>query len=175
MLLNKDFYRRHGYLKGIVVALKITIVTLFKNLFGIEKRMTFSYPEEKYPYGERFKGLHILTTKNDGSLRCTSCMLCSTYCPADCIHIVAAEHENNEVEKAPVSFEIEILRCVFCGLCEEACPVDAIRLSQEYEMADYAEKDWLLGIPDLAFRSSLNDGKGVVSRVDDSQRLTLRT
>ncbi len=174
MILDRELYRQHGYLKGIYLALKITMVTMIQNIFGLDKRMTLNYPEEKYQYSDRFKGMHVLTVKENGTLRCTSCMMCSTYCPADCIHITAADHENPEVEKAPVSFEIELLRCVFCGLCEEACPVDAIRLTGEYEMSDYSEKDWLVGINELAFRSELNSGKGVLSRVDDKDRMSLR-
>ncbi len=174
MILDKNLYKHHGYLKGFYLALKITMMTLVKNILGIEKRMTLNYPEEKYQYSDRFKGMHVLTVKEDNSLRCTSCMLCATHCPADCIHIIAADHDNPDVEKAPVSFEIELLRCVFCGFCEEACPVDAIRLTKQYEMADYAEKDWLVGIPELAYRKELNGGKGILSRVDDNDRMKLR-
>jgi len=174
LILDKKLYQQHGYLKGIYLALKITMMTMIYNIFGIEKRMTLNYPEEKYYYSDRFKGMHILTVKDDGSLRCTSCMLCSTYCPAECIHIIAANHDEPMVEKAPVSFEIELLRCVFCGFCEEACPVDAIRLGPQYEMADMAEKDWLVGIPELAFRPALNNGSGVLSRVDDKDRTKIR-
>lgn len=174
MILNKELYKQHGYLKGIYLALKITIVTMVRNIFGLDKRMTLNYPEEKYHYSNRFKGLHVLTIKEDNSLRCTSCMLCATACPARCIHIIASEHHDPRVEKAPAVFEIELLRCVFCGFCEEACPVDAIRLTGEYEMAGFAEKDWLIGIPDLAYRKSLNGGKGILSRVDDKDRLKLR-
>ncbi|MFZ4715595.1 MAG: NuoI/complex I 23 kDa subunit family protein [Bacteriovoracaceae bacterium] len=174
MLLNKDLYKHHGYLKGLYLALKITIITMFKNILGLEKRMTLNYPEEKYFYSDRFKGKHVLTLKEDGSLRCTSCMLCATACPADCIHIIAADHEDKEVEKAPVAFEIELLRCVFCGMCEEACPVDAIRLTNEYTMSGFAERDWLIGIPELSQRSTLNNGKGIISTVDDHDRLKIK-
>lgn len=174
MILKTDLYRTHGFLKGLYLGLKITMAALLKNVFGIEKRMTLNYPEEKYFYSDRFKGKHILTVKDDGTLRCTSCMLCATYCPAQCIHIVAADDSDKEVEKAPVSFEIEMLRCVFCGFCVEACPVDAIRLSGEYELANHAESEWVADHHNLAFRKTLNNGNGIVSIVDDSNRLKLR-
>ncbi len=173
MILKKDLYQEHGYLKGLYLALKITMITMMQNIFW-KKRMTLNYPEEKYFYSDRFKGKHILTVKEDGSLRCTSCMLCSTYCPADCIHIIASNDDDPEVEKAPVSFKIELLRCVFCGFCEEACPVDAIRLGSEYEMSGHAEQEWVMDQHHLAYRKSLNGGKGILSTVDDSNRLKLR-
>lgn len=174
MILDSNLYKEHGYLKGISIGLKITFLKMVYFLSGKEKRMTLNYPEEKYFYSDRFKGKHILTTKEDGTLRCTSCMLCSTYCPAQCIHIVAADDSDKSVEKAPVSFEIELLRCVFCGFCEEACPVDAIRLSGEYELAGNAEQEWVMDQYHLAFRNTLNGGKGIQSTVDDKDRLKLR-
>jgi len=173
MLLNKDLYQHHGYLKGLYLALKITLINLLRNLFKKE-RLTLNYPEEKYQYSDRFKGLHILTIKEDGSLRCTSCMLCATNCPAQCIHIVASNHDDPSVEKAPVSFEIELLRCVFCGFCAEACPVDAIRLGGEYELAGHFERDWIVDQHFLAYRKSLNEGKGVLSVVEDKNRMKLK-
>ncbi len=174
MILNKELYRHHGHLKGLFIALRITIKTMIMNLTGMEKRMTINYPEEKYFYSDRFKGRHVLTVKEDGTLRCTSCMLCATYCPADCIHIIASNNDDPSVEKAPVSFEIELLRCVFCGFCEEACPVDAIRLTGEYEMAGHSEQEWVMDQHYLAYRPLLSGGKGIVSTVDDHNRLKLR-
>lgn len=173
MILKKDLYAQHGFLKGLYLGLKITMVNLLSNVFK-HNRMTLNYPEEKYFYSDRFKGKHVLTVKEDGTLRCTSCMLCSTYCPAQCIHIVAADDSDKEVEKAPVSFEIEMLRCVFCGFCEEACPVDAIRLTNEYELSGHAEQEWVADHYELAFRKSLNGGRGIQSTVDDNDRLKLR-
>ncbi|RKZ05816.1 NADH-quinone oxidoreductase subunit I, partial [bacterium] len=60
--------------------------------------------------------------------KCVACQMCSTYCPADCISIVSGEDDRAAVEKAPESFDINLLRCVYCGFCVEACPCDAIRM-----------------------------------------------
>ncbi len=99
-----------------------------RNLFNRKKVPTLRYPEEKRAYSKRWRGLHRLTFREDGSVRCVACMMCSTNCPANCITIVAGESEDPKIEKYPVSFEIDLLKCIYCGYCEEACPCDAIRL-----------------------------------------------
>src|SRR5215204_6944497 len=89
---------------------------------------TVQYPEEKVVYPERYRGLHRLMLRDDGSTRCVACMCCPTVCPAHCITIIPAEVDNKGIEKKPAVFEIDELRCVVCGLCVEACPCDAIRM-----------------------------------------------
>lgn len=89
---------------------------------------TFQYPDEARPYAPRYRGRHRLTLKDDGSVKCTSCFLCATACPAQCIYIEAAEHDDPNIEKFPRRYEIDTLLCIYCGYCVEACPVDAIRM-----------------------------------------------
>ncbi len=156
------------YIPGIITGLSITIKHMLFNLMSRKDMITINYPEEKSPYSDRFKGNHILTVKKDGSLRCTACMLCATHCPAECISIVAGEHDDAGVEKYPISYEIDILRCVFCGFCEEACPVDAIRMGPEHQTAAMAGTNFIYDITRLAYRPE-NMG-GVISKVDDEER-----
>ena len=105
-------------------------ITIKKMLFT--PKVTIQYPEERRKYSDRFRGQHYIKATN-GVENCTACMLCSTVCPAECIHIEAGERPDKE--KYPAKFEIDILRCCFCGMCEEACPKDAIKLSGIYEMS----------------------------------------
>lgn len=156
------------YLPPILSGLVITFKNMIANLTGKRKMLTLNYPEEKYEYSPRFKGSHILTVKKDGSIRCTACMLCATNCPADCITIVASEHEDPRVEKFPISYEIDTLRCVYCGFCEEACPVDAVRMGPEWQMAGLNGADFVHDIRHLAYRKELSGG--IQSVVDEEER-----
>lgn len=123
-----DSFRDVIYVWEVLRGLGITIRHLIRNCLHMKDLPTLQYPDEKRVYGPRFRGRHRLTQREDGSPRCVACMMCSTVCPAGCIHIIAAEHPDRRVEKYPAVYEIDLLRCVYCGLCEEACPCDAIRL-----------------------------------------------
>jgi len=122
-----NFWQRL-YIPEILRGMWTTTRHFWANLLGHRYTVTQQYPEQPTYVDERYRGRHRLMRKEDGSPRCTACMLCATSCPALCIHIVAAEHEDPMVEKYPGSFTIDELRCVFCGLCVEACPCDAIRM-----------------------------------------------
>ena len=133
----------------LLSGLGVTIRHMFANLFRLRKRVTIQYPEERREYSHRYRGHHILTTRPDGSLRCVACYLCATACPAECIHIEAAEHPDVNIEKYPVVYEIDMLRCVFCGYCVDACPEDAIIMSNNYDMAYYSRAQSIVGKSDL--------------------------
>ncbi len=115
------------YLPELIRGVGITLRHFFVNTFGSKEIVTVRYPEVKREYPPRFRGVHRLMKREDGSVRCVACMMCSTICPAQCITIVAGEREDT-AEKYPVSFDIDELICVMCGLCVEACPCDAIRM-----------------------------------------------
>jgi NADH-quinone oxidoreductase subunit I len=85
--------------------------------------------------------------------------MCQTACPANAIHIEAAEREGGETEKMPAVFEIDELRCVDCGLCVEACPCDAIRMDTGIHPAPaLTREDTLFAKRDLLKMSGLDDG-----------------
>ena len=112
------------------------------------QEVVHQYPEDtREGRGElriaNYRGVHRLNKDPDGRVACVACFMCSTACPAHCIHIVAGESPWPDREKYPVKFEIDELRCIYCGMCEEACPVDAIELTPNYELVG-ATRDELI-------------------------------
>jgi NADH-quinone oxidoreductase subunit I len=123
---------------------------------------TIEYPEEKRPYPQRFRGLHRLTLRDDGSPRCVACLCCSTACPAQCIHIEPAEYPEGDArrgyERFPVAFVIDELRCIFCGYCVEACPCDAIRMDTGIHPAAYDSREQFIYDRELLMQFTGRDG-----------------
>jgi NADH-quinone oxidoreductase subunit I len=142
-------------LKGVAVSMKHFFDNTKEMVFGkrpdpvLERYAdgitTISYPEQKRPYPERFRGIHRLTQRDDGSPRCVACLCCSTACPAQCIFIEPGEYavgdKRRGYERFPVKFVIDELRCIFCGYCVEACPCDAIRMDTGRHPAPYDSRD----------------------------------
>ncbi len=127
------------YILEVLRGIGITGSRLLRNLFfhllhlvgmarGVRAAASIQYPNERRVYPSRFRGRHRLTLYANGNVRCTSCFLCATACPARCIYIEAVEADDPHVEKFPHRYEIDTLLCIYCGYCVEACPVDAIRM-----------------------------------------------
>ncbi|HEU4575755.1 MAG TPA: NADH-quinone oxidoreductase subunit NuoI [Chitinophagaceae bacterium] len=136
------------YLPAVLKGMGITMSHFFK------KKATIKYPEEKRPFSQVFRGLHVLNRDEEGRERCTACGLCAVACPAEAITMEAAERLPGEEqlyreEKYAAKYEINMLRCIFCGLCEEACPKDAIYLSQTFAPANYGRKGFIYKKQDL--------------------------
>ena len=132
-----------SYIPEITKGLMVTTKQFFTNLNPLkEKRevVTREYPEEPTEYEKRYRGIHRLMVRDDGQVRCVACMCCSTICPARCIHIEAAEHDDPTIEKYPSVFVIDELRCIVCGLCVEACPCDAIRMDTGKHVQPFGER-----------------------------------
>jgi NADH-quinone oxidoreductase subunit I len=154
-------FMEQAYVPEIVKGLGVTMRHFFKNTFSKRENteiVTIAYPEEKRVYPQRFRGVHRLTQRTDGSPRCVACLCCSTACPAQCIHIEAGEYQPGDprfgYERFPKVFVIDELRCIFCGYCVEACPCDAIRMDTGIHMPASTrrehfifDKEMLLSLP----------------------------
>jgi NADH-quinone oxidoreductase subunit I len=141
---NPSWWEKY-YFVEVLRGLGITIRHFLRNLFRMRQIPSLNYPEFRKEVNERYRGMHRLTRRPDGSPKCVACMCCATACPALCIHIEATESPNPDVEKVPSRFDIDILRCVFCGLCVEACPEDAIRMDTGvYALSGDAREKFLL-------------------------------
>jgi NADH-quinone oxidoreductase subunit I len=181
------------YVVEIFKGLTITYGTLLKNLwlhtlkfFGVTLNeapgVAIQYPNERRAYPARYRGRHRLTLYDNGDVKCTSCFLCATACPARCIYIEACEHEDPSVEKFPKRYEIDTLLCIYCGYCVEACPVDAIRMDTGLHPEVYPA-DPRLFIEDketLMERSRILDDQGPerlyemhMKRMQDLEKVTL--
>src|SRR5438132_6443746 len=142
-------------------AFSVTLRRLFTSLFKGDIP-TINYPEQTRPYSERFRGTHILTVRNDGSLKCVACYMCATICPAECIYIEAGEHPNPEIEKFPTRFDIDMMRCIYCGFCVDACPEEAIIMSREHHQSVYGRAETIYSIEDRK-STRLNSSHTVIS------------
>jgi NADH-quinone oxidoreductase subunit I len=138
-----------------VMGLFVTIKNFIRSALSRKADPTIHYPEERRRYSERFRGIHQLTKRPDGTLKCVACFMCATACPAECITIEAGETRDKKVEKYPVRFDIDMLRCVMCGLCVDACPEEAIIMTQDYEMSATTREQTVYPISLLADRAQL--------------------
>ncbi len=159
--------------KGIAVTMKRFFKNTKEMVRGIrpdpvnyameEGVTTLEYPEQKRPYPERFRGLHRLTHRTDGSPRCVACLCCSTACPAQCIYIEAGEYPEGDArrgyERFPVKFVIDELRCIFCGYCVEACPCDAIRMDTGMHAVPYDSREQFIYGKNLLMSFTSFDGE----------------
>ena len=124
---------------GTLAGMRVTFNHMVRQVLG-KDQVTIQYPEQRKPYSRRFRGVHVLTEREDGSLKCVACYLCETACPAECITIEAAETPDKSVEKVASRYEIDLARCIFCGFCVDACPEEALIMSREYDLTTY-ERD----------------------------------
>ena len=133
------------YVPQVLAGMKTTL----RHLFGSQP-MTVQYPEQERELRvENYRGVHRLNRDEQGRVACVACFMCSTACPAHCIHIVAGESPWPDREKYPVQFDIDELRCIYCGMCEEACPVDAIELTPAFDLVGRSREQMILDKEEL--------------------------
>ncbi len=131
---------------------------VFKNFWKtlvLRQASTIEYPEKKRAVSTRYRGIHILTEREDGTPKCVACYMCATICPAECIFIEAAERPEKTIEKYPTRFEIDLLRCVYCGFCVDACPEEAIIMSRENDLVGTSREEMVIGRDALMARGRI--------------------
>jgi NADH-quinone oxidoreductase subunit I len=118
------------YLPAILKGLSITLRHFFR------KKVTIQFPEVKWRFPKRYRGFPKLVMGQDGIEKCVACKLCEVVCPPMAITINIGEYTNQDQrERIPAEFEIDMGRCIVCGMCEEACPKDAIVMSDQHIMS----------------------------------------
>ena len=139
------------YLPQVFAGLGTTMRHLF-NVVVKDEHKVIQYPEERREdksveeggiFRSTYRGVHRLNKDEEGRVKCVACFMCSTACPANCIHIEAGESPWPDREKYPIKFDIDELRCIYCGMCEEACPVDAIELTSVYDLVGLTRQEMI--------------------------------
>ena len=139
------------YLPQVLAGLGTTMKHMF-NVVARNKHRVMQYPEERREdvpvedgglLRQTYRGVHRLNKDEDGRVKCVACFMCSTACPARCIHIEADESPWPDREKYPAKFDIDELRCIYCGMCEEACPVEAIELTGLYDLTGLSREQMI--------------------------------
>lgn len=137
------------YLPQIIQGMATTLRHMYKTALQGKGR-TVQYPEKERKLRiENYRGVHRLNRDENGHVACVACYMCSTACPAHCIHIEAGESPWPDREKYPVKFDVDELRCIYCGMCEEACPVDAIELTPDFRLVGRTRDEMILGKEEL--------------------------
>jgi len=151
----------------------VTLTAFFKSLF-LGQASTIQYPEQQRPVSDRYRGIHILTEREDGSPKCVACYMCATVCPAECIYIEAGERPEETIEKYPTRFEIDLLRCVYCGFCVDACPEEAIIMSRENNLVGTSRAELIIDRDRLMARNELVEHGSGYRPVDHDVRRPVR-
>jgi NADH-quinone oxidoreductase subunit I len=154
----------------ILLGLGITFRNMLQTWFG-GRAATVQFPEQKRKTSTRYRGIHILTQRMDGTPKCVACYMCATVCPAECIYIEAGERPEKDIEKYPTRFEIDLLRCVYCGFCVDACPEEAIVMSRENDLVGTSRAELIIDRDRLMDRGKLVEyGAGYRPEEHDERR-----
>jgi NADH-quinone oxidoreductase subunit I len=138
----------------VLLGMALTFQNLWNTLVR-RRASTIQFPEQKRRTSGRYRGVHLLTVREDDTPKCVACYMCATACPAECIYIEAGERPEKSIEKYPTRFEIDLLRCVYCGFCVDACPEEAIFMSRENDLVGTSRAELIIDRDRLIERGKL--------------------
>ncbi len=138
----------------ILLGMALTFKNMWQTVVG-RRAATVQFPEQKRSTSGRYRGIHLLTVREDDTPKCVACYMCATACPAECIYIEAGERPEKTIEKYPTRFEIDLLRCVYCGFCVDACPEEAIMMSRENDLVGTSRAELVIDRDHLIARGKL--------------------
>lgn len=157
----------------IMIGMWATFTYMLRTLFKREAA-TIQFPEQRRNVSGRYRGIHILTAREDGTPKCVACYMCATVCPAECIYIEAGERPEKAIEKYPTRFEIDLLRCVYCGFCVDACPEEAIIMSRENDLVGTTRAELIMDRDRLMARGRIAEEGAGYRPVDHDVRRPVR-
>lgn len=157
----------------IMIGMWATFTYMLRTLFKREAA-TIQFPEQRRNVSGRYRGIHILTAREDGTPKCVACYMCATVCPAECIYIEAGERPEKAIEKYPTRFEIDLLRCVYCGFCVDACPEEAIIMSRENDLVGTTRAELIMDRDRLMARGRIAEEGAGYRPVDHDVRRPIR-
>jgi NADH-quinone oxidoreductase subunit I len=140
----------------ILLGMALTFKNMWQTVVG-RRAATVQFPEQKRSTSGRYRGIHLLTVREDDTPKCVACYMCATACPAECIYIESGERPEKTIEKYPTRFEIDLLRCVYCGFCVDACPEEAIMMSRENDLVGTSRADLVIDRDHLIARGKLTE------------------
>ncbi len=118
------------YIPAILRGMGITLRHLFR------KNVTLQFPEERWDFPQGYRGYPKLVMGDNQIEKCVACKLCEVVCPPVAITIQIGEYPiQDQRERIPAKFVIDLGRCIVCGLCQEACPEGAIVMSGTHIMS----------------------------------------
>ena len=170
VVVNRD--TKPGLLP-VLRGMAITFSNMVLTMIGKEL-VTVQYPEKKRQTSGRYRGIHVLTQREDGTPKCVACYMCATVCPAECIFIESGERPERDIEKYPTRFEIDLLRCVYCGFCVDACPEEAIIMSRENDLVGTTRAELIIDRDRLMDRGKLMEHGAGYRPIDHDVRRPVR-
>ena len=108
------------------------MMTTLKQL--LRPAITVQYPKVLPELPERSRMGFAMNLNDDGSAKCTACLLCERSCPDDAIVIESMKNPAGK-GRVLIDFKIDLGRCMYCGMCVEQCTSDGLHHTGDFEYA----------------------------------------